>query len=124
MVEEDGKPVMLMHQDGADKPERAVWKAPARVQRTEIELAPEHLEVFVGRYELAPGFVLTITLEDGRLMSQATGQAKVPIFAESETRFFLKVVDAQLEFTLGEDGTATRLVLFQAGQEIPAKRID
>lgn len=124
VVEEDGKPVMLMHQDGADKAERAVWKAPAGVQRTEIELAPEALGAFVGRYELAPGFVLTITLEDGRLMSQATGQAKVPIFAESKTRFFLKVVDAQLEFTLGEDGRATSLVLFQAGREIPAKRVD
>jgi hypothetical protein len=33
-----------------------------------------------------------------RLFAQATGQEKFEIFAESETKFFLKVVDAQLEF--------------------------
>lgn len=124
VADEEGKPVMLMHQDGADLPERAVWKAPAGVERAEVELAPEELAAFAGRYELAPGFVLEITLEDGKLMSQATGQPKVPIFAESATRFFLKVVDAQLEFALGEDGRATSATLFQGGREIPAKRID
>ena len=65
---------------------------------------------------------LTITLEDGKLMSQATGQSKVQLFPESETRFFLKVVDAQIAFKEGEDGTFDSLVLYQGGQEVPGKR--
>ena len=45
-----------------------------------------------------PGFDLVITLENGQLISQATGQAKAPIFAEAENKFFLKAANAQIEF--------------------------
>jgi hypothetical protein len=78
----------------------------------------------VGRYELAPGFVLEITREGDRLHSQATGQPKVEIFAESETEFFLKVVDAQLSFSLEAAGLAKGLVLHQGERDIPAKRLE
>ena len=58
-------------------------------ERKEITLSPEILKQYVGTYELAPNFSLAITLEDGQLVSQATNQGKVPMFAESETMFFL-----------------------------------
>ena len=61
---------------------------------------------------MKPGFDLTITLEGSQLMAQATGQPKFPLFAESETNFFLKVVDAQVEFGKDEKGV-TYLVLHQ-----------
>ena len=67
---------------------------------------------------------ITISLDGDQLMSQVTGQPAVPIFPESETKFFLKVVDAQLEFTLGEDGRATGLKLFQGGRVFPGTRAD
>ena len=41
---------------------------------------------------------MTITLDGDHLMAQLTGQGRNQIFPESETMFFLKVVDAQLEF--------------------------
>jgi hypothetical protein len=81
------------------------------------------LKTYVGEYELAPRFILTITLEDGKLMSQATGQSKIEIFAESTTRFFLKVVDAQLEFFKTDDGKVSHLILYQGGQKIEGKKI-
>ena len=56
-----------------------------------------------------------MTLEKGRLYAQATNQPKFPIFASSETKFFYKVVDAQLVFTVDKDGKATRLELHQGG---------
>ena len=46
----------------------------------EVEVSAEILKDYVGKYELAPGFVLTITLEEGRLMTQATGQPKIEVF--------------------------------------------
>jgi len=46
------------------------------------------------------------------------------IFAESETEFFLKVVDAQLSFSLEAAGQAKGLVLHQGGRDIPAKRLE
>lgn len=88
---------------------------------SEMTLTDDILEKYVGVYELQPGFDITITLEDGHLMSQATGQSKVELFAESETKFFLKVVEAQVEFVEEEDGTYS-MILYQAGRKIPARR--
>jgi D-alanyl-D-alanine-carboxypeptidase/D-alanyl-D-alanine-endopeptidase len=96
--------------------------APPKV-RKEIAVDAKILEGLTGRYQLAPGFILTVTREGSRLMTQATGQPKVEIFAEGPREFFLKVTDAQLTFQTDEAGRATGLVLHQAGRDIPAKRI-
>ncbi len=93
------------------------------VERTAITVAPEVLAKYVGRYELAPTFIITVTLEDGRLMSQATNQPKFPIYAESETKFFLKVVDAQLTFGKDAAGAVTDVTLHQNGRDQKAKKI-
>jgi len=83
----------------------------------EIALPAESLEPFVGKYELAPGFVLTVTREGTQLQVQATGQPKYPVFAQGSKEFFYKVVDAQITFT------ETGLVLHQNGRDMPAKRM-
>ena len=61
---------------------------------------------------------MTIALDGNQLTAQLTGQGKLPIFAQSETLFFLKVVDAQLEFAA--DGS--HLILHQGGREQKAAR--
>ncbi len=97
---------------------------PLPTERKAMTLDPAIYDRYVGRYELAPGFVLAVTREGDQLMTQATGQDKVEIFPESETRFFLKVVDAQIDFEKDAAGRATGLVLHQGGQDLKAKRID
>ena len=77
----------------------------------------------MGEYELAPGFFIVITREDGKLMGQATGQPKVELYPEAETKFFLKVVDGQVEFVKSEDGKVTGLILIQGGQRLPGKKV-
>ncbi len=89
----------------------------------EIEVAPEILAGYVGTYEINPGFEIAITLEGTKLFAQATGQPKIEIFAQTEVRFFLKVVQAELEFRVGEDGVADQVTLFQGGRAAPAKRV-
>jgi CubicO group peptidase (beta-lactamase class C family) len=84
-------------------------------ERKESKVPATILAGYVGNYELAPDFVLTVTLEGDQLMTQATGQPKIPIFAESETVFFTKVVDAEIEFFKNEKGEVTHLVLHQGG---------
>jgi Domain of unknown function (DUF3471) len=59
-----------------------------------------------------------VTLEDNQLMAQATNQPKFAIFPESETKFFYKAVDAQVEFFQSDQGQVTHLVLHQGGQDI------
>lgn len=92
--------------------------------RSEVAVDAAVLEKYVGVYQLAPAFAITVTLENGQLQAQATGQAKYPIFAESPTRFFYKVVDAQLSFEVDEAGQATKLILHQNGADAPAMRVE
>lgn len=91
--------------------------------RKEVALDPKLYDRLAGEYELQPGFILKILRRGDKLISQATGQPEVELFPESETRFFLKVVDAQVDFMLGPDGLATSLVLHQGGQDLPAKKV-
>jgi len=91
-------------------------------ERKEITVSPEILKQYVGTYELTPTFSIAITLEDGQLMSQATNQQKLPLFAESETMFFLKVVDAQVEFVKNEKAEVTNMVLHQNGRDVKGVR--
>jgi D-alanyl-D-alanine-carboxypeptidase/D-alanyl-D-alanine-endopeptidase len=92
--------------------------------RTEVAITPEQLDRNVGKYELAPTFILAVTREGNRLFLQATGQPKFELFAESERDFFLKAVDAQVTFEAEGQGRATRLILHQNGAHQPAKRIE
>ncbi|HET8890671.1 MAG TPA: serine hydrolase [Candidatus Angelobacter sp.] len=91
-------------------------------ERKEITVSPEILKKFVGTYELTPTFSLVITLENGQLISQGTNQGKVPMYAESETMFFLKLVDAQIEFVKNDKGEVTNMVLHQNGRDVKGVR--
>ena len=57
------------------------------------------------------------------LNAEVTGQGSAPIYAMTETEFFLKAVDASITFTLDSAGAATGLVLHQAGVDTPARKI-
>ncbi|MGZ5487806.1 MAG: serine hydrolase [Candidatus Aminicenantales bacterium] len=96
---------------------------PLPAPRKEAAVDPKLYDRLTGDYELAPEFIITILRRGGKLISQATGQSEVELFPESETRFFLKVVDAQIDFVLDAEGQATGLVLHQGGQNLPAKKI-
>lgn len=101
------------------------WGIQAKLQNAEInevKVDPEILKQYVGEYELQPGFSITVTLEDGKLMTQGTGQSKVRIYAESPTMFYLKVVDAKIEFIKNDSGKFNSIILYQNGMQYPAKR--
>jgi len=98
-----------------------------------VEPIKEHVEVtvnsklfdnYVGSYELAPNAILTVSRTGDELFTQLTGQPKVQVFPESDRKFFLKVVDAQLTFDTDAQGKATEVVLHQNGRDITAKRLD
>ncbi len=96
---------------------------PLPIARQEITLDPKLLDRFAGEYELMPGFSIVITVEGGRLLGQATGQPKVELFAESETAFFLKVIDAQVVFAIDAAGQVAGLTFLQGGQKLPGRKI-
>ncbi|MBC7928466.1 MAG: serine hydrolase [Bryobacteraceae bacterium] len=91
-------------------------------ERKEVKVPTEQLSAYTGTYSLTIGAMMTVTLEEGQLMAQLTNQPKFPIFAQTPTRFFWKVVDAQVEFEKGSGSSVTGLVLFQNGREIKATK--
>src|SRR5205807_9012529 len=93
-------------------------------QHKEIAVDSKLFDGYVGRYQLAPNFILTVTREDNHLFVQATGQPKFELFAEGNRDYFLKVVDAQVTFETDSQGRANSLVLHQNGAQQPAKRIE
>ncbi len=80
------------------------------------------LKQYVGNYEVQPGFSIEITTEGSKIFAQATGQPKFEIYAEAPSKFFLKVVDARIEFSKNNNGEVTGLTLFQGGQEVKGKK--
>jgi serine-type D-Ala-D-Ala carboxypeptidase/endopeptidase len=96
-------------------------EAPKRLAVAKVD--SELLKAYEGVYRITPQFAITVTLEDGKLMVQATDQQKLQVFPESKTKFFLKVVDAQITFESAEDdGKASYLILHQNGANQVAMR--
>lgn len=85
----------------------------------------EKFELLTGKFELKimPGFILHFFEEDGKIMTQATGQPAIPLRATSDSTFtIVGVPNASITFHLQEDGSADSLTLHQNGNHL-AERI-
>jgi CubicO group peptidase (beta-lactamase class C family) len=89
-----------------------------------VTLAPGVLENYAGLFQLQPGLELEVTCEGSQIFAELTGQPKLEIFAESNTKFFLKVVPATIEFRKNESGEFNKLILSQGGQQMEGVRKD
>lgn len=93
-------------------------------ERKEIpfdSIVPTH---YVGAYQMAPGVNMLVTLDGNQLFTKLGNQGAIPIFPESQTMFFPKVVDAEIEFAKNdEQGRPTELILHQNGRDQTAKRL-
>jgi pimeloyl-ACP methyl ester carboxylesterase len=94
---------------------RRVWSS--QPPRTQLLLDPAILERFVGVYRRSAASALTVTRENDQLFAQLTGQAAFAIFAETDTEFYYRVVDATLSFERGQEGSARWVVLTQNGRQ-------
>jgi hypothetical protein len=86
-------------------------------------LGPEILVKYIGRYELAPNLVLTISRHADGLLAQVGGSSAVPIYPESATQYFHGLVDAQITFVTDAFGFTTGLVFSQSGRDVSARRL-
>lgn len=111
---------LILHQGGIDQKAVRIGDAPELPK--EVIVDPKILDSYVGQYQLAPNFILTVTREGDHLFTQATGQSKVEVYAQDAKNFFLKVVDAQISFQVDAQGHVTGLILHQTGDH-PAKRM-
>lgn len=89
----------------------------------EIIIDDEILARYIGHYELAPEFVITISKDGSQLKAQATGQSEFEIYPRSENVFYLKVAEAQVTFNSNEDGEVVSMTLLQGGQETIGQKL-
>ena len=90
-------------------------RVPLVKERKAIKLNAKTLGSYVGDYQMQPDVVLTISRRGDRLFGArggATGGAdKLEIFAETETEFFLKAVNAGMTFTKDSGGRVTQVII-------------
>jgi CubicO group peptidase (beta-lactamase class C family) len=89
-----------------------------------VTVNPAIYDAYVGRYELQGGMIVTITKESGLLMAQPAGQPKTELVPESETRFLVKTINAEVTFQRDDKGKVNQFTLQQGSQTRSAKRIE
>lgn len=94
-----------------------------KLENPPVTVDAKTFDAYVGEYELAPGFILSVFREGEKLMTQATGQPKFEIFAESETTFAPRAFPAKLTFVKDSEGKVTAVLLNQGGREVNGKKI-
>jgi CubicO group peptidase (beta-lactamase class C family) len=95
----------------------------AKPARTPITVPATTLAAYCGVYEVGAGKHVTFRLVDGNFTAQPSGQEAMPVFAESETRFYFKTVNIEVEFVRDEQGRVTHLMMKRAGRIRKASRI-
>jgi len=93
-----------------------------RFQKPAIIINKTILEKYAGIYELQPGFDGTVTIEDGQLYLQLTGQPRGMFKSVEENWFTMEKYNCQLEFEKNDNGVCNTMVIHQNGQDISCKR--
>lgn len=108
-----------------DWPAQALTNQSPQTQHVEKKIDPKLFDEYVGQYSFVsdPEFVLSFWREGGKYFLQATGQSRIEIFPESDTKFFLKVIEAEATFVRDAQGNIASVIWRQNGQNNPAKKI-
>ncbi len=114
--DETGKVVEVVHHQNGQ-----TFKAPLMEETSEIAVNSEDLEKYVGVYNLN-GQDATFSKDSKKLWIQVAGQPKFQLYAKSKSRFFLKEVNAELEFIENNEGEVNKVILHQAGHQIEMNR--
>jgi hypothetical protein len=78
---------------------------------------------YCGQYELQPGNIATISMENETLFAAAPGLDKTPMNTVSENEFDVKVVGARVTFLKGDSGKIAKMKVNMNGQEVFALRL-
>lgn len=105
-------------------PERTLKSdKPLPQERASMALEPASLVRYVGVYELAPGYAITISEENGSLHIQPPGQPKLALLAETPERLFPREVELTVVFAFDAQGQAVSFTLYQGTEEYICKKV-
>lgn len=100
-------------------------QTPSREERPSIQFDARTLDAYAGqyRYETIPDRVLTVSREGNRLFVDIPRNSKAELFAEAESKFFLKTSPVQLIFGRDEEGYVAHVEVVSNGETLRAKRL-
>lgn len=90
----------------------------------EVILSAEVLNKLIGNYQIAPEVVVAVTVENGQLFGQTTGQSKIALSAKTENSFFIHGGNVQIDFNKDASGNVQELILTDGGKAISAKKVN
>lgn len=91
--------------------------------RDVIQVSSELLKLYSGQYELRPGLVVTMRLENDKLVGQATGQPSFVLVPKTDSEFFIAEINAKITFNRTNENTVEEFLLDQGGNKLTARRI-
>lgn len=112
--------LVVSQSSGVDRSPRIAKTPPAATKG--VTLTAAAFDQYAGTYTLAPGIIFTVSRMDDKFFAQVTGQEPLEILAEAEDKFFVKLVDAKINFMRDASGKVVQLTLIQRGRERVAKR--
>ncbi|MEO7964904.1 MAG: serine hydrolase, partial [Gemmatimonadaceae bacterium] len=89
--------------------------------RPVVKVPNDILQKYVGKYPLAPIFIVDVTLEGDKLYAKASNQPRFRLWATNDHEFYLRAIPAKILFETDSAGGVT-LVLDQNGGKQRAKK--
>ncbi len=81
-------------------------------------------KIYVGKYQMSPARILTITEENGRLFGEPTGEQKVELHPEAEHVFTIKEFNGRVTFVVDTKGEVTQALINLQNKDIVAKKLE
>jgi CubicO group peptidase (beta-lactamase class C family) len=91
-----------------------------------LKLPGDVLKKYIGRYDFDKKHHVYITLENDTLQMEAPqgGLPRSPLFAQDETNFYLKIIDARIEFVKDASGNISELIAHYKGKNDVCKKVN
>jgi len=106
----------------SDEPKKEGAESLKPAEVIEVKIDPEILKSYSGQYEMQPGMLATVTLENNNLFITAPGLPKTPMTAVASNEFEIKVVSARVAF-LSDSNKISKIKVNMGGQEHIAMRV-
>src|SRR5215475_4100886 len=92
---------------------------------TEIKIDPKQFDEFVGQYAMTdnPDVIFSFFRENDKYFLQVTNQRRFEIFPASETKFFLKIIDADATFVRDAEGKVSQMLWRLDTRQRTARRV-
>jgi CubicO group peptidase (beta-lactamase class C family) len=88
-----------------------------------IDISPDILTKYIGEYAYLSNRKLFIKMEDNQLYSSDDKETWIEMYAESESKFFMKGEDARLTFIENDDREVTGFTLYIEGIKLPGEKV-